>query len=123
MPEGLAPYEFAYSSPRGGSQVPVLTLESHGEFLAELHAALKERRLTDVLGLCVLEDKDVNSPATIEVESGRSTITLDVDVNPQPDSDAFIHVIWQFGTKIGKSSSLVEFDVEVDLVLRNAIGI
>ncbi len=56
-----------------------------------------------VLRLCVLEDKDVSSPATVEVESGRSTITFDVDVNWQPDRDAFICLIWQFGTKIGKS--------------------
>jgi hypothetical protein len=99
---GLAPYEFAYSNPNGPSPTPVLAIEKHGPFLADLLAVLKERKLTDVLGLVVLEDKDITSPPLVEIESGRSTIALDVDINPQPETDAWIHVVWQFGSKIGE---------------------
>ena len=72
----------------------VLNVEKYGAFLAELLAVLKERELTDVLGLVVLEDKDIDSPPLVEIESGRSTIALSVDVNPQPEIDAWIHVVW-----------------------------
>lgn len=100
--EGLVPYEFTYSNPDGPRPTPALTVEKHGAFLAELLAMLKEHKLTDVLGIVVLEDKDINSPPLVEIESGRSTIAVDVDVNPQPETDAWIHVVWQFGTKIGE---------------------
>lgn len=100
--EGLTPYEFTYSNPDGPSPVSVLTVERHSPFLVELLAVLKERNLVDVLGLVVLEDKDINSPPLVEIESGRSTIALDVDVNPEPQTDAWIHVVWQFGTAIGE---------------------
>lgn len=76
-----------------------MAIEKHTPFLAELLAVLKERKLVDVLGLVVLEDKDVNSPPLIEIESGRPTIALEVDINPEPE-DAWIHVVWQFGTMI-----------------------
>ncbi|KPM35004.1 hypothetical protein AK830_g11563 [Neonectria ditissima] len=99
--EGLAPYEFAYSNPNGPSPVPFLAVEKHGPFLAELLAVLEERKLVDVLGLVVLEDKDVDSPPLIEIESGRSTIALEVDINPEPE-DIWIHVVWQFGTMMGE---------------------
>ncbi|OAA55846.1 hypothetical protein SPI_08053 [Niveomyces insectorum RCEF 264] len=98
--DGLAPYEFTYSKPYHSSSAPVLSLDKHGKFLAELLAILKENKLEDVLGLVVLEDKDIHSPALVEIESGRSTIALDVDVDPQPETDGWIQVVWQFGTKI-----------------------
>ncbi|OAL48662.1 hypothetical protein IQ07DRAFT_83109 [Pyrenochaeta sp. DS3sAY3a] len=100
--EGLAPYEFTHSNPNGSNPAPVLTIEKHSPFLVELLGVLKERKLMDVLGLVVLEDKDINSPPLVEIESGRSTIALDVDVNPEPETDAWIHVVWQFGTTIGE---------------------
>lgn len=96
--EGLAPYEFTYLK---SSPAPFLTIEKHGQFLLELLAVLKELNLTEVLGLVVLDDKDVNSPPLVEIEAGRSTIAVDVDINPQPE-DAWIHVVWQFGVKTGK---------------------
>ncbi|KAK4242747.1 hypothetical protein C8A03DRAFT_28977 [Achaetomium macrosporum] len=52
---GLAPYEFVYASTYNTLPIPVLTLEQHGDFLAELHAVLSERGLIDVLGLCLLD--------------------------------------------------------------------
>ncbi|KAI8266280.1 hypothetical protein K4K56_004830 [Colletotrichum sp. SAR 10_98] len=94
---GLAPWEFTYSSPHGHEDVPELTNSIHGPFLLELKSTLSRLGLEDVLGLVVLGDDNVNGPPRIEIESGRSTITLDVDVNPRED-DGFIHVIWQFGT-------------------------
>ncbi|PTD09326.1 hypothetical protein FCULG_00007551 [Fusarium culmorum] len=59
---------------------------------------------SDVLGLVALEDKDVDSPPLVELEIGRSTIALEVDINPEPE-DAWIHVVWQFGTELGPSGS------------------
>ncbi|KAI0105309.1 hypothetical protein GGR51DRAFT_198364 [Nemania sp. FL0031] len=94
---GLAPYEFIYPHATA-LPIPRLTTERHGEFLEELRKVLLDRGLLDVLGLCLLEDKDVDAPALLEIESGRSTITVDVDINPEK-TDHFIHVIWQFGTK------------------------
>lgn len=101
--KGLAPYEFTYSNPDGSNPAFVLNTEKHGAFLTELLAVLKERELTDVLGLVALEDKDIDSPPLVEIESGRSTIALNVDINPQPETDAWIHVVWQFGTKLAGS--------------------
>jgi hypothetical protein len=101
VPEGLVLYEFAYSNPRSANYVLTLTIERYGDFLVELQAVFLKWNLTDVLGLCVLEEKEIDAPATVEIESSRSTIIVDVDINPR-QSDSFIYVIWQFGTKIGE---------------------
>ncbi|KAK5632304.1 hypothetical protein RRF57_008018 [Xylaria bambusicola] len=98
--DGLAPYEFIYAK-NHQTAVPILTQERHSGFLKDLRAVLEERALLSVLGLCLLENKDIAAPAMFEVESGRSTITVDVDINPQKE-DWFIHVIWQFGTSASK---------------------
>ncbi|CAF3451264.1 unnamed protein product [Fusarium graminearum] len=58
-----------------------------------------------VLGLVALEDKDVDSPPLVELEIGRSTIALEVDINPEPE-DAWIHVVWQFGTELGEHTTI-----------------
>ncbi|CAG1967358.1 unnamed protein product [Fusarium graminearum] len=58
---------------------------------------------SDVLGLVALEDKDVDSPPLVELEIGRSTIAL--DINPEPE-DAWIHVVWQFGTELGEHTTI-----------------
>ncbi|CAF3526429.1 unnamed protein product [Fusarium graminearum] len=63
---------------------------------------------SDVLGLVALEDKDVDSPPLVELEIGRSTIALEVDINPEPE-DAWIHVVWQFGTELGPSGEPIVF--------------
>lgn len=99
---GLAPYELVYKNPRdtAAAKVTTLTPGQHGSFLSDLRDTLSDLGLTDVLGLCLLENKDVESPAAAEIESGRPTITVDVDVNPQQNG-TFIHVIWQCGTRAG----------------------
>lgn len=48
--------------------------------------------------MVVLDKTDINAPAIVEVESGRSTITRDVNVDPRPD-DVFTEAIWQFGNR------------------------
>ncbi|EKJ69279.1 hypothetical protein FPSE_10532 [Fusarium pseudograminearum CS3096] len=80
----------------------------YGPFLAELLNVLQKHGLVDVLGLVALEDKDVNSPPLVELEFGGSTIALAVDINPDP-KDAWIHVVWQFGTKLGPSGEPIVF--------------
>ncbi|GAW23022.1 hypothetical protein ANO14919_125700 [Xylariales sp. No.14919] len=102
--DGLAPYEFIYSKNRQHA-VPILTPESHSGFHKALRAVLEDRALLSVLGLCLLENKDIAAPALFEADSGRSTIIVDVDINPQKE-DWFIHVIWQFGTGTSKSLPL-----------------
>lgn len=99
--EGLAPYEFVYLGRTKQSTVPLLADAKYGPFLAELLNLLQKHDLVDVLGLVALENKDVNSPPLVELEFGRSTIALEVDINPEPE-DAWIHVVWQFGAKFGE---------------------
>lgn len=99
--DGIPPWEFTYSSPIEGAPIPSLESKRYSDFLIELYSILAKRKLLDILGLVVIEEPDIDAPATVEVEFGRLTITLDVDVDPQED-DGFIEVIWQFGTRRGK---------------------
>lgn len=98
---GLAPYEFRYSaSPERAP--PVLASNRYAEFLVQLADMLAQHDLLDVLGLCALDDRDVKCPAAVETSSGRTNITLNVDIDPaEPGPDDSIEVIWQFGQKKG----------------------
>ncbi|KAF3922434.1 hypothetical protein AA313_de0205744 [Arthrobotrys entomopaga] len=68
--EGLAPYQFVYSIPNNPNPALILNVEQHGGFLTELRAVLTEYNLIDVLGLVLLDDKDVDSEPLVEIESG-----------------------------------------------------
>jgi hypothetical protein len=108
---GLVPYEFIY--PNLDSSKPLVQL-SRGPFLDELRACLMSHGILDVLGLCLLEENDINAPPMIEIESGRSTITTTVDTNPSQNDD-FIHVVWQFGTDGGKMAPARQAELNSDL--------
>jgi len=93
---GVAPYEFIYAPPSKLS-IPKLSVDQHRAFLADLGGALVDRNLTDILGLCILDDRDIDAPATLEITSGRANITLDVDIDGDEDTGN-IQAIWQFGS-------------------------
>ncbi|KAL3469849.1 hypothetical protein BJX99DRAFT_264771 [Aspergillus californicus] len=107
--DGLAPYEFRYSNPTRGPLFK-LSLEKHEAFLDELRAALTKANLIDILGLCTLDEQDINAPPTIEFTSGRANITLDVDIDWDPSEEGgYIEAIWQFGSTRGSSGEPVVF--------------
>lgn len=110
MQQGLAPYEFRYTGSLQKAP-PTLSPECHGAFLARLADVLAQYNLLDVLGLCALDDRDIDAAPTIEVTSGRANITLDVDIDPGDEvgTDKSIEAIWQFGTKKGPSGEPVVF--------------
>jgi hypothetical protein len=96
-PEGLAPFEFIYAPPSNAS-IPNLSVDSHHQnFLVDLGKILEEPKLIDMFGLCVLGPRDIDSPPTFEIASGRANITL--DVSSHGEEGGSIQTIWKFGGK------------------------
>ena len=102
-PDGVVPVEFTYAPP-SGKEVSSLSEAEHGPFLSNLYSVLVEQGLENTLGLCALDGKDIDSPATLEVTSGRANLTLDVDVDYDP-VDSNIEATWQFGSTQGEFSA------------------
>jgi hypothetical protein len=98
VPEGLAPWVQLLKSFKEVSAT-IVSRSSRGIFgWVECHTL--PLNLSQVLGLCALDEGDIDAPATIEITSGRANITLDVDIDPQ-DGDGSIEAIRQFGSSQG----------------------
>lgn len=88
---GIAPYEFAHAAP----EIP-LDCESMQRFFLEFGAILARRNLANILGICALNEKPIDRPATIEFTSGRANITLPFDIAPTDGNN--IDAMWQFSS-------------------------
>ncbi|KAL9104773.1 MAG: hypothetical protein Q9163_000323 [Psora crenata] len=88
---GLAPYEFTHAAVE-------VSLHHHlmQPFLLELGAILEKRNLANILGICSLGEKFIDSPATMEFTSGRANITLPFDIAPHDGT--VIDAMWRFSS-------------------------
>ena len=87
--QGIAPYEFTHAA-------LMISLDSHPmqSFLLELKVILEKWNLANIFGVCSLEEKPIDRPATMEFTSGRANITLPFDIAPRDGN--IIDAMWQF---------------------------
>lgn len=94
------PYEFTHATPEMH-----LDCEPMKSFSLEFGAILAKWNLANVLGICSLEEKPIDRPATMEFTSGRVNITLPFDI--APDDGNIVNAMWQFSSDNSDSSSCV----------------
>ena len=97
--DGIAPIEFLHVTKPDG-RPRNLSEDNCTEFLSNLANALVKQDLCNVLGLCRVTGCDLDGPTGIEITSGRANLTLEVDVDPQPD-ESNVSTMWLFSSTFG----------------------
>lgn len=97
---GIAPYEFTHEAPEIR-----LDCQPMQSFLLELRAILMQWNLANILGICSLNEKPIDRPATMEFTSGRANITLPFDIAPNDGNN--VDAMWQFSSHLLGSIGLM----------------